>query len=783
MIRRAFATMFSTSIKHYLLATMVGLCVPAIGALGYLAQDAISDVRTHARLSGLVAADRALLLSVNTIRTTRGQTQTNIMQDDEPGLAIKKIEQDNRAELANALDKIRQADLPERNAMADAIAKRPQKIDADIAGIYAEAAKPKAQRSIAATLPWYNAVGGLLDDMLKASDATADAAKLADPVLADLQAFKAEAWQIRASYGSQCSTLRPILLSGKVLDPSRQRTLGELRGSAAIALGRSKQLAERPNIGPQLAGAVRTMVADVTTASLKADELIGKLGAGPVIGADAWQAQCSAPFTAILAAVTQSLDDMATVTKLHLDEAWTRVIAVGGLLAMLLAIIALSWRGVRRRIAVPLTSLKDSLDGMQAGDFSQSVPRPPCADEIGALSGALETYRENALALETGRRERDDALREEAAQAARLQALVGEIAAIVAAARAGDFSGRAETGSVQGPMRTLVEGVNEINRIVNGATGEFVGALEALAQGDLTQRVHTAYDGRFGALKDAFNDTVEHLSATVSTIQRTAIDTGNAAREINAGADDLSKRTEEQASSLEETAATTEELAASVKASAHASRQAVGLAEGARTVAEEGGAIVTQAIAAMAGIETASLEISKINAVIDEIAFQTNLLALNAAVEAARAGDSGRGFAVVASEVRALAQRSGDAARNITGLIATSGREVSRGVTLVREAGEALAKIVEASQRVAATVADISSASAEQANGIDEMSQTVAHMDEMTQQNAALAEESAASASALTDQIQRLNSLVTAFRVDGGPAGETAHTRRRALAA
>ena len=148
----------------------------------------------------------------------------------------------------------------------------------------------------------------------------------------------------------------------------------------------------------------------------------------------------------------------------------------------------------------------------------------------------------------------------------------------------------------------------------------------------------------------------------------------------------------------------------------------------------------------MARIETASRKISDITSVIDEIAFQTNLLALNAAVEAARAGDAGKGFAVVASEVRTLAQRSSDAAKDITALITESGAEVAQGVGLVRSAGDALGSIVEASQKVSATVSDISAASAEQANGIDEMSQTVAHMDEMTQQNAALAEESAASA-------------------------------------
>jgi methyl-accepting chemotaxis protein len=193
--------------------------------------------------------------------------------------------------------------------------------------------------------------------------------------------------------------------------------------------------------------------------------------------------------------------------------------------------------------------------------------------------------------------------------------------------------------------------------------------------------------------------------------------------------------------------------------------------------AEGGGEIAGKAVSAMARIEDASKKISDITRVIDDIAFQTNLLALNAAVEAARAGDAGKGFAVVASEVRTLAQRSGEAAKDISTLISSSNAEVGEGVKLVRQAGDALTQILAASQKVASTIADISSAAAEQANGIEEMSQTVAHMDEMTQQNAALSEQSAASANALNQRITQLNDLVAAFKTGGDAvAGHAART-------
>jgi methyl-accepting chemotaxis protein len=772
----------SASVRTYLLATMACLSIPGLGALAYMAQQSAAEVQINMRLAQLVEADRALLLAGNTIRANRGQVQTGIQAENDPTQTIKKVEQANRDELASAIARIKATDLPDRETLASAIAQREQQTIAKLPEVYAEAAKPKAQRGLAPTMPWYNGVGEIEATIVKASDATSNAVRLADPVLADLQGFKSAGWRVRSSYGMQCSLLRPLLGSGKAMDAAQQRTLGEMRGSAGAGVSQLKQLAARSGVPPELVRKVGVMNAEVEAANLKIDELIGKLGAGagPVIGAEEWTKLCNGPFTSIVSAVTQSLDDMTANTQAQLTRAWTRLAAMGGLFAVLFIVCALSWRGIQRRIAKPLVSLKSALDGMQAGDFSNAIPAHPYADEVGALGGALETYRENALALEASRRDREIAMQADAEQAAGVQSLVRDVAIIVAAARAGDFSGHAETGKVEGPLRELVEGVNEINSLVDSATGEFVGVLEALAQGDLTHQVRTPYNGRFGALRDALNETVERLSETVSTIQRTALDTGNAAREINAGADDLSKRTEEQASSLEETAATTEELAASVKASANASRSAVNLAEEAKSVAQDGGAIVNQAIAAMESIEQASRKISDINSVIDDIAFQTNLLALNAAVEAARAGDSGKGFAVVASEVRTLAQRSAEAAKDITALINSSNQEVTRGVTLVRSAGEALGKIVDASQRVATTVAEISTASAEQANGIDEMSQTVAHMDEMTQQNAALAEESAASASALTSQIQRLNALVAAFQTRGGQAQQAPHLRSAA---
>ncbi len=434
---------------------------------------------------------------------------------------------------------------------------------------------------------------------------------------------------------------------------------------------------------------------------------------------------------------------------------------VTGLLIALVAGVALFL--LVRRMMKPLGSLKGAMDRLAAGDLVTAVPTFR-AGEFAQMAGAVSVLRQAAIEKER--------LESEAATQAGLM----------------DESRRSTEEQRQAAAQQRLQQAQELEKVVNSIAA----GLSELAHGNLTHRIGSEMPADYATLRDDFNATIDRLSATVRTIQVTSADVGLAAREINMGADDLSKRTEEQASSLEETAATTEELAASVKASAQASRNAAAIADEAMKAAQNGGAIAGQAVEAMARIEDASTKISDIIRVIDDIAFQTNLLALNAAVEAARAGDAGKGFAVVASEVRTLAQRSSEAAKDISALISSSNSEVGEGVKLVRQAGEQLSHILSASEKVAATIADISAASGEQASGIDEMSQAVAHLDEMTQQNAALAEQSAASAGSLSGKIVQLNDLVASFRTGHEapaiapapkPATEPARLRQLAAAA
>lgn len=354
-----------------------------------------------------------------------------------------------------------------------------------------------------------------------------------------------------------------------------------------------------------------------------------------------------------------------------------------------------------------------------------------------------------------------------------------EIAAVVQAASRGEFDMQIELAGKSGAGLDIAQGLNQISTTVRNAALDFAASLNSIAHGDLTRQIAGTYSGLFGSLGDAINETGARLAETVVAIQATAQDAAQTTEDLRERAYGLAAQAEKQANALVQTAATSEELAASVKTSALAAQNAASRAEQAKILAERGGAIANAAVTAISRIEEMSQRINAISAMIDGIAFQTNLLALNAAVEAARAGESGKGFAVVASEVRTLAQRSGQAAKDISALLATSSREVATGVKLVRSAGASLEEIVTASQQLAGAVAEIATASTEQAAGIEEMSQAMDEVDHSTQRTAALADESLAAATRLTEQMHQFAAVVATFatQADGEPAGAPALDR------
>jgi methyl-accepting chemotaxis protein len=341
------------------------------------------------------------------------------------------------------------------------------------------------------------------------------------------------------------------------------------------------------------------------------------------------------------------------------------------------------------------------------------------------------------------------------------------ISRLIDAASRGDLDQRIDASAYDGFVRELSDGVNQLVTAIVTPVNEAVRVVKSLSEGDLAQTMEGEFEGAFAVLQEAVNATVTNLEKMVGDILAAAQLISTGAREISEGNINLSQRTEEQASSLEQTAASMEELTSTVQQSADNASHASSLALAARTSAEQGGNVVSEAVQAMQNINTASNKIADIIGVINEIAFQTNLLALNAAVEAARAGEHGRGFAVVASEVRSLAQRTADSAKEIRTLIKDSVERVSEGSELVNTSGESLKEIVTAVSKVTDIVDEMAAAGREQAQGIQQVNQAVTQMDEVTQQNAALVEESAASSESLDEQAAGLEQLMQFFKLPG----------------
>jgi methyl-accepting chemotaxis protein len=311
--------------------------------------------------------------------------------------------------------------------------------------------------------------------------------------------------------------------------------------------------------------------------------------------------------------------------------------------------------------------------------------------------------------------------------------------------------------------------------------------LDQLAAGNLSYKIETAFDGEYEALRTTFNQAVSGLDQILSQVAGSAQSVHAGSTEIRVASEDLSRRTEQQAASLEETAASTSQVTSMVAESARNANEISSSIRTAHKDASEGGEVVRQAVTAMDAIEKSSQEIGNIINVIDGIAFQTNLLALNAGVEAARAGEAGKGFAVVANEVRALAQRSADAAKEIKALINTSSEQVHQGVGLVGETGKMLGRIVSKISEINGVIGEMASNAELEASNIQQVNSSIGDMDKMTQQNAAMVEETTAAARNLAGEADQLASLLTRFqlsarRINQSAAPAPAAPRVRAVA-
>ena len=370
----------------------------------------------------------------------------------------------------------------------------------------------------------------------------------------------------------------------------------------------------------------------------------------------------------------------------------------------------------RRRLTAPLGELCETMDRMAAGELDLAVPGTRKADELGEIARALAGIRTSIA--ERSRRE-------------------------------------AEAGMAA-------------QKAVTGALGQALGALKS---GDLTHRVNQPFPPEYEGLRADFNETMNALALQIGEVSEASNTVGTGSVQISSASEDLARRTERQAAALEETATTVNQLKASVAGTRTATVTATTTAQDTRKEAVDSGVLMQDAVKAMEGIAQSSDKMRSIIQIIDGISFQTNLLALNAGVEAARAGEAGRGFAVVANEVRSLAERAAQAAREISGLIEDSGREVEQGVAVVSRTRDSLDRIVARAGELAGMIEGIAETSEKQASAIEETAGAIGEIDRTTQQNAALAEETTAASQSLAREAERLSQVVRQFTLEGRAGG------------
>jgi methyl-accepting chemotaxis protein len=431
-------------------------------------------------------------------------------------------------------------------------------------------------------------------------------------------------------------------------------------------------------------------------------------------------------------AIEQETDSLVTNV-----ERIVLMLALGGLAFGAL----LAWL-IGRAIANPIKGMTGTMTALASGDLKVEVPALGTKDEIGEMAKAVLVFREAAIEkVRADRAAEEERVRNEEARRKAEEEAIGRERAMVSTS---------------------------------------IGAgMAKLAAKDLTFRLTDDLPEAYRKLQSDFNSAMEQLEKALQSVRSSTLAMDSGTQEISTASNDLSRRTEQQASSLEETAAALDQITATVKKAAEGATHARTVVAGTKTDAEKSGEVVRKAVEAMGGIEKSSQKISQIIGVIDEIAFQTNLLALNAGVEAARAGDAGRGFAVVASEVRALAQRSAEAAKEIKGLISTSTAQVEQGVELVAETGKSLERIVAKVAEINGVVTDIAAGAQEQATGLQQVNTAVNQMDKVTQQNAAMAEQATAASRSLSQESSELTNVVSLFKVgDDGSAPQ----QRRAVA-
>ncbi len=536
------------------------------------------------------------------------------------------------------------------------------------------------------------------------------------------------------------------------LQPNSPESLAAQESLRAAPARAQSLLKEAAGLLPQHAGELQGFAEKIRVVSDEAKHAtaLGLSATGTDAGAE--QARAAKALDTIDAKVQKLTAEIASFNDLRLAENtqtsvdlrnsadMTIMLTLGAFVVAVGAGFGVSRWLTRTAIVLPILELSTQMQQIADNNLAVAVAGLRRADEVGDMARALQNFKEKGL-------EQRAAEERAAEERRRIEAEYREL----------------EESSLKKERDTVAQSIGR--------------GLERLSAKDLTHRVNDNLPDAYRRLQDDFNAALGQLEGAIRHVAGGANLIGTATMEITSAADDLSHRTEQQAASLEETVAAISEISTTVAKTAAGAKHASEVVSATKSDAQKSGVVVQQAMEAINRIEKSSNNIAQIIGVIDEIAFQTNLLALNAGVEAARAGEAGKGFAVVASEVRALAQRSAEAAKEIKGLISASTDEVGEGVTLVMEAGKALARIVEAVGEIDGIVAGIAIGASEQSTSLQQVNAAISQMDQDVQKNAAMVEETTAATHNLKRETEALISSISSFTLSG-PVSTAAPSRQ-----
>ena len=520
--------------------------------------------------------------------------------------------------------------------------------------------------------------------------------------------------------GQERGFFNGVLGDGRIETSGLQRLLSLQGGQDTLLTNFLKEAdkSKRSVYKKRLDAAQSKKLAQMRTAAIEAFPFIVSAG----ITQAAWFKETTSRILKLRELEREATRDLYREAELAAGSAFRQAVIFATSAFLAVALTGLLGLALTRMIAVPLATLSCEMAGVAGGHLDRDLPYVDRTDEVGTMARSLATFQ-NA-AREKIRLEREA---EEQRRAAELE--------------------RAEnTSQLENAVRVVGEG------------------LRRLSDGDLTLRIENSIGEQFEDLRHDYNGALDKLNMTLLEVASSAHSMSAGCSEISTASNDLARRTEAQSSTLQAASGSVSSVTDNVRSVAKGASQSFETARIAMKSAETGNEIVSRAIEAMSDIEASSKEISSIISVIDEIAFQTNLLALNAGVEAARAGDAGRGFAVVATEVRALAQRSADAAQEIKTLIEASSGHVQQGVSLVKNTGEALNDINTGVEGISNVVAEISNEMRDQVTVVDQLNVSVTQLDSVTQENASMVEEANAATQTLTQKARDLATLVGRFK-------------------